>query len=94
MFTPPSPPKKDTVVTELIRFSVRSAALKNDTPRSLDAHAPPLSPLRERDLRALDAWFDREDIDEITNEVDCVLRWLWPEPCWDEEPFEFLRDYL
>lgn len=59
-----------------------------------DAYAAPLAPLRERDIQALDAMFDRNDMADIETDVIHNLLSLWPEPCWEDDPFEFLREYL
>ncbi|WP_442936539.1 hypothetical protein [Nostoc sp.] len=50
--------------------------------------------LRERDWTALIELFDREDGDEIEADIDSSLFWLIPEPCWEDDPFDFLREYL
>jgi hypothetical protein len=50
--------------------------------------------LRERDWEALDSLFDRDDSDEIEAEIKSKLVWLVPEPCWEDNPFEFLREFL
>ncbi|MEA5619568.1 hypothetical protein VB711_17225 [Cronbergia sp. UHCC 0137] len=63
-------------------------------PPNLQANNPPLTSLRERDWKALTALFERDDSDEIESDIKNNLRWLTPEPCWEDNPFEFLRDYL
>ncbi|MBD2570917.1 MULTISPECIES: hypothetical protein [Nostocaceae] len=50
--------------------------------------------LRERDWEALILLFDRDDSDEIEAEIKSKLVWLVPEPCWEDNPFEFLREFL
>jgi hypothetical protein len=50
--------------------------------------------LRERDWEALILLFDRDDSDEIEAEITSKLVWLVPEPCWEDNPFEFLREFL
>ncbi|AFZ60068.1 hypothetical protein H6G54_09175 [Anabaena cylindrica FACHB-243] len=50
--------------------------------------------LRERDWEALISLFDRDDSDEIEAEIKSKLVWLVPEPCWEDNPFEFLREFL
>lgn len=57
-------------------------------------HATPLAPLRERDVQALSDWFDREDIHHVETDVIRNLLLRWPEPCWEDDPLEFLGDYL
>jgi hypothetical protein len=62
--------------------------------QQLGGHAAPLSPLRERDSKVLSDWFQRDDMVEIEADIaSCLLR-LLPEPCWEEDPFEFVRDFL
>ena len=53
-----------------------------------------LNSLRERDWEALTSLFDRDDSDEIEDEIKSKLVWLVPEPCWEDNPFEFLREFL
>ncbi len=57
-------------------------------------HAAPLSPLRERDVAALNELFQREDMNDIEADVTHRLLQLFPEPCWEDDPFEFLQDFL
>lgn len=57
-------------------------------------HASPLSSLTERDLEALAAMFEPEDAAEVEAELAHYLNLMCPEPCWEEDPFDFLRDYL
>ncbi|XWK86050.1 MAG: hypothetical protein U7127_17710 [Phormidium sp.] len=57
-------------------------------------HAPPLSSLRERDLQALAEMFEPEDAAEVEAELAHYLNLMCPEPCWEEDPFDFLHDYL
>lgn len=65
------------------------------TSPSLDVHhASPLAPLRERDSQALDAFFDSDRIQEITLDIHRYLARMYPEPCWEDEPYEFLRGYI
>jgi hypothetical protein len=56
--------------------------------------ASSLTSLRERDLTALIELFDRDDGDEIETDIHANLLWLIPEPCWEDDPFDFLREYL
>lgn len=58
------------------------------------SYAAPLAPLHERDKTALSGFFERDDMEEIASDVKQTLAWLWPEPCWDEEPYEFLKEFL
>ena len=57
-------------------------------------YAAPLSPLRERDLKALAELFQRQEMATIEADLTQMLLRLLPEPCWEEDPFEFLREFL
>ncbi len=50
--------------------------------------------LRRRDWHELASMFDLENISDIEADILSHLDRLWPEPCWEEDPFDFLRDYL
>ncbi|UBF25229.1 hypothetical protein K9N68_26985 [Kovacikia minuta CCNUW1] len=60
----------------------------------VDSYADPLAPLREQDLKALTAWFERDDMTEIAADVQQRLVQFAPEPCWEDDPFDFLREFL
>ena len=57
-------------------------------------HAEPLAPLRQRDEQALDDIFEDIQVDAIIADICSRLKQLHPEPCWDDEPFDFLRGYV
>ena len=57
---------------------------------ALGSYAAPLSPLRERDIVALAALFQRDDMYAIEADVKHKLLSLLPEPCWDDDTFAFL----
>ncbi|MBG1268416.1 hypothetical protein [Nostoc sp. WHI] len=61
---------------------------------NLQVYAPSLTSLRERDWTALIELFHRDDSDEIEADINRSLFWLIPEPCWEDDPFDFLREYL
>ncbi|MCC5655830.1 hypothetical protein LC608_02290 [Nostoc sp. XA010] len=61
---------------------------------NLQVYPPCLTSLRERDWTALIELFDRDDVDEIEADIHRSLFWLIPEPSWEDDPFEFLREYL
>ena len=61
---------------------------------NLQVNVSSLNSLRERDWEALTSLFDRDDSDEIEDEIKSKLVWLVPEPCWEDNPFEFLREFL
>lgn len=59
-----------------------------------NTHAAPLTHLKERDWKELALLFDRHDSDEIEADVISKLNMLCPEPSWDEDPYDFLSEYL
>lgn len=61
---------------------------------SFRGHAAPLSPLRERDMKALSDLFQREDIFQIEADIADRLLHLLPEPCWEDDPFDFIREFV
>lgn len=56
--------------------------------------AAPLAQLWERDIKALGGLFEREDMHDIETDVVRNLLARWPEPCWEDDPFDFLREFL
>ncbi len=60
----------------------------------VEAYALPLMPLRERDWEVLVQLFDREDSEEIADNINSKLLMMMPEPCWGEEQFDFLYEYI
>ncbi|MBW4520841.1 MAG: hypothetical protein KME16_14205 [Scytolyngbya sp. HA4215-MV1] len=71
----------------------RSNIANNSTVR-IDSFAAPLAPMRERDLKIMEAWFNQEKMHEIEADFTHYLLLLWPEPCWEDEVFSFLKEYL
>nr|WP_225225910.1 hypothetical protein [Komarekiella delphini-convector] len=63
-------------------------------PNNLQVYALSLTSLKDRDWKALTDLFDRDDGDEIEADINSNLLWLTPEPCWEDDPFDFLREYL
>ncbi len=61
---------------------------------SIGSSADSLSLLRDRDVEALAVMFKRDDIAEIEADVMSCLARLLPEPCWDDNPFDFLKEFL
>jgi hypothetical protein len=60
----------------------------------ISSFAAPLAPLRVRDIQALAELFLREDIFAIEADVSQRLLALLPEPCWEDEVFAFLGEFL
>ncbi|MFM7406889.1 MAG: hypothetical protein ACKO3K_09565 [Cuspidothrix sp.] len=63
-------------------------------PNNLQVNFSCFNSLRDRDWEALISLFDRDDGDEIEKEINSKLVMLVPEPCWEDNPFEFLREFL
>ncbi len=59
-----------------------------------EVHAQPLEEFNERDWKILVELFDRKDSDEIEEDIKKTLSWLVPEPAWEDEPLDFLQEYL
>jgi hypothetical protein len=53
-----------------------------------------LIPLRDRDLETLSDLFSLEEIEAIEADILSNLTRRLPEPCWEDNPFDFLQDYL
>ncbi|WP_228055547.1 hypothetical protein [Lusitaniella coriacea] len=93
----------------LTSYSARIEALKEEQPfswrpkpQSPKSPNAQLIPLTQKDLQVLDRLFDREDIEAINTDIFEILLILWPDPCWEDDPFEvynndifdFLSDFL
>jgi hypothetical protein len=63
-------------------------------PGNIPIYAPALISLEERDWTVMTELFDREDSDEIEADIRTSLLLMIPEPCWEDDPFEFLSEYL
>lgn len=57
-------------------------------------HAALIIPLRDRDMKELKALFTDREIEAIETDIMNNLLWRFPEPCWEDDPFEFLQEYL
>lgn len=71
-----------------------SQSCDNFLAQEASTHAAPLTPLKERDWKELVSLFDRHDSDDIEADVISKLNMLYPEPSWDEDPYNFLSDFL
>ncbi|MEB3230057.1 MAG: hypothetical protein VKJ64_03540 [Leptolyngbyaceae bacterium] len=56
--------------------------------------APPILPMHQRDRTILDSLFGRDDMFDIHIEIQDQLGKLVTEPCWDDDPYGFLSNYL
>ncbi len=65
-----------------------------NTQANLDVNVLQSTALRERDWIALAELFDRKDSDEIEADINSSLVLMIPEPCWEDDPFDFLSEYL
>lgn len=75
--------------------SIRKEAIASlDVAQSVGNFAAPLSPLRDRDLNALSELFLTDKMNDIEADVAQLLIRLQPEPCWEDDPFAFLQDFL
>ncbi len=63
-------------------------------PKKTEVHAPPLAEFNQRDWKILLELFDRKDSDEIEDDINTTLSWMVPEPAWEDEPLDFLKEYL
>lgn len=61
---------------------------------SSTSHTGQLMPLRDRDLKELTDLFTQDSIEDIEQDILCNLMRRAPEPCWEDDPFDFLREYL
>lgn len=58
------------------------------------SYAAALMPLRERDMKVLAEMFRQDAIEEIEADIIHLLLKIYPEPCWEDDPFDFLQEYL
>ena len=82
---------------DLVRFSIRAekrkksskrGGLGNDIASDILQHAAPLISINRQDVTTLDELFWREDITEITADIEQMLQSFLPAPCWDDDPFD------
>ncbi len=59
----------------------------------LALHAEPVAPLNDRDIRALESVFNYGKLEDAIADVRVRLQRLYPEPCWEDDPYSFLGDY-
>lgn len=58
------------------------------------SHASPLAPLRSQDAKALESFFESEHIQETVLDIHRYIARIYPEPCWEDEPYEFLHGLI
>ncbi|MGB0560586.1 MAG: hypothetical protein ACPGVO_02130 [Spirulinaceae cyanobacterium] len=106
-------PDSSAFPTELVEFSRKVEATRGskatlwpqETSEVLIAgeyFGAQLLPLHSRDVEALEELFQNEDIETIDLNIRAALNLLWPELCWEDDPFEefdlsefdFLAEFL
>ncbi len=74
---------------------VFTSQAKSDLPmRDFSGYTAQLLPLRDRDLKTLVDLFTSDEIDAIEADIQENLTRMLPEPCWEDDPFNFLEEYL
>ncbi|WP_416674228.1 hypothetical protein [Egbenema bharatensis] len=83
-------------IDKLLRNDERMQSVTTDAPSEgcLPSHTATLIPLRNRDLETLSELFTLDEIEAIEADILCNLTRRLPEPCWEDNPFDFLQDYL
>jgi len=103
----------DAFPRDLIEFSAKvEAARDRRSAGSTEAlhyrrwegeyHGAQLASLKVRDWQALEILFNFDDMEVVCTDVISALYSLWPEPCWEDDPFDvtktdpfdFLAEYL
>ncbi|NJL01027.1 MAG: hypothetical protein HC838_14660 [Spirulinaceae cyanobacterium RM2_2_10] len=103
----------DAFPRELVEFSAKVEATRDrhslghtTTPRYRffegEYYGAQLASLKARDWQALEVLFSTEDIEVVYLDIAGALHFLWPEPCWEDDPFDpngadtfdFLAEYL
>jgi len=69
-------------------------ARSGESPLPLQPTPVQTIPLRGRDLQVLTELFNQTEIEAIESDILQNLDWRCPEPCWEDDPFDFLREYL
>ncbi len=88
----PAPPVDDRRLEPSLIHA--SKQIVQTSPSLEVGHASPLTPLRPRDSQALDDLFAEDHINDIALDIHRYLARIYPEPCWEDEPYEFLRGYV
>jgi hypothetical protein len=85
--------RKGAAQKEKLRIQRSFPVAKPDS-ETEKSYAAPLAPLRTRDGQELSTFFERADMDSIEADILNLLSHLFPEPCWEDDLFEFLQDLL
>lgn len=57
----------------------------NHTRPPIEDHSDPVSAIPQRDLRALQDYFEHRDMAAIAADIEAALTNLWPNPVWDDD---------
>lgn len=84
---------------DLVAFSLKAEQkrdlLYEDHPLTwYAAPLPDLPDLNRRDWFALEDLFREEEMQTIIIDITSALNILSVAPCWEDDPFDFLADYL
>ena len=96
----PRPITSDSTTGNIRRFRARHNTFprrfthKQTSPSLKVAHASPLAPLRSRDAQALDSLFENEQMQAMVLDIHRYMARIYPEPCWEDEPYEFLHGLI
>lgn len=103
------PSQRETILAheslEALRQAALQGAIQKEKQRSPDrcelpeldqskSYAAPLSPLRMQDIQELAVFFDGDDMPSLEEDMLNMLDRLLPEPCWEDNPFDFLGDFI
>lgn len=93
---PPVSPSPIRPLLHLVSFPPQTPSLPTFLEQGIGYYhgAEPLAPLRDRDLRVLDAWFATEEMGAIEADIIQSLQYRYPEPCWEDNALGFLNEYL
>jgi hypothetical protein len=95
----------DIFPRDLIEFSIKAETIKaakgvfqdSISASSYDLrhyYAAPIISINYRDLAALAELFRRDDMEEIASNIQNMLLTFSPVPCWEDDPLDFLAEYL
>ncbi len=112
MLSPSIDYPKNAFPHELVEFSAKVEAARDRQGARVAApryrffegeyYGAQLASLKVRDWQALEGLFAIDDMDRVDIDIANTLHSLWPEPCWEDDPFaaqnadifDFLADFL
>lgn len=78
-----------------IAWPVREASKDEREPPIISRlYAEPIAPLRDRDEVALQDIFTTTQLEDAITDIQDRLSHLYPEPCWEDDPYDFLHGYV